>query len=105
MFFHGIVARFQSGGDLCVKRSDRQSAFAGMLTTDPAPLGSALARTPLCQRQVPPLVEEQRRLAEAILAGGVRRSTSAAFPQRFRRANQDRGWGRGSHHPGHDAGA
>jgi pimeloyl-ACP methyl ester carboxylesterase len=41
-----------------------------MLVVDPAALGSALARTTLRQRQERPLVAEQRRLAQAILAGG-----------------------------------
>jgi pimeloyl-ACP methyl ester carboxylesterase len=41
-----------------------------MLATDPAALGSALARTTLRQRRERPLVADQRRLAEAILAGG-----------------------------------
>jgi pimeloyl-ACP methyl ester carboxylesterase len=41
-----------------------------MLTTDPAALGSALARTTLRLRQERPLVADQRRLAKAILAGG-----------------------------------
>jgi pimeloyl-ACP methyl ester carboxylesterase len=41
-----------------------------MLVVDPAALGSALARTTLRQRRERPLAAEQRRLAEAILAGG-----------------------------------
>jgi len=41
-----------------------------MLATDPAALGSALARTTLRLRRERPLVAEQRRLAEAILARG-----------------------------------
>jgi pimeloyl-ACP methyl ester carboxylesterase len=41
-----------------------------MLATDPAALGSALARTTLRQRRERPLVADQRRLAKAILAGG-----------------------------------
>jgi pimeloyl-ACP methyl ester carboxylesterase len=41
-----------------------------MLATDPAALGSALARTTLRQRRERPLVADQRRLAEAILARG-----------------------------------
>ena len=41
-----------------------------MLATDPAALGSALARTTLRLRQERPLVADQRRLAKAILAGG-----------------------------------
>ena len=41
-----------------------------MLVTDPAALGAALARTTLRQRRERPLVEEQRRLAKAILQGG-----------------------------------
>ncbi len=41
-----------------------------MLVVDPVALGSALARTTLRQRRERPLVAEQRRLAEAILAGG-----------------------------------
>ncbi len=41
-----------------------------MLVVDPATLGGALARTTLRQRRERPLAAEQRRLAEAILAGG-----------------------------------
>jgi pimeloyl-ACP methyl ester carboxylesterase len=41
-----------------------------MLATDPAALGSAPVRTTLRLRQERPLVAEQRRLAEAILARG-----------------------------------
>ena len=41
-----------------------------MLATDPAALGSALARTTLRQRRERPLVADQRRLAKTILAGG-----------------------------------
>jgi pimeloyl-ACP methyl ester carboxylesterase len=41
-----------------------------MLATDPAALGSALARTTLRLRQERPLVADQRRLAKAVLAGG-----------------------------------
>ncbi len=41
-----------------------------MLVTDPAALGSALARTTLRLRQERQLVADQRRLAKAILAGG-----------------------------------
>jgi pyruvate dehydrogenase E2 component (dihydrolipoamide acetyltransferase) len=41
-----------------------------MLATDPAALGSALARTTLRLRQERPLVADQRRLAKAILAAG-----------------------------------
>jgi pimeloyl-ACP methyl ester carboxylesterase len=41
-----------------------------MLATDPAALGSALARTTLRLRQERPLVADQRRLAKAILASG-----------------------------------
>ena len=41
-----------------------------MLATDPAALGSALARTTLRLRQERPLVADQRRLAKTILAGG-----------------------------------
>ena len=41
-----------------------------MLAADPAALGSALARTTLRLRRERPLVAEQRRLAEAIFAGG-----------------------------------
>jgi pimeloyl-ACP methyl ester carboxylesterase len=41
-----------------------------MLATDPAALGSPLARTTLRQRQERPLVQEQRRLLHAVLAGG-----------------------------------
>ncbi len=41
-----------------------------MLATDPAALGSALARTTLRQRRERPLIADQRRLAKAILAAG-----------------------------------
>jgi pyruvate dehydrogenase E2 component (dihydrolipoamide acetyltransferase) len=41
-----------------------------MLATDPAALGSALARTTLRLRQERPLVADQRRLSGAIVAGG-----------------------------------
>jgi pyruvate dehydrogenase E2 component (dihydrolipoamide acetyltransferase) len=41
-----------------------------MLVVDPATIGSALARTTLRQRRERPLVAEQRRLAQAILARG-----------------------------------
>jgi pimeloyl-ACP methyl ester carboxylesterase len=41
-----------------------------MLATNPAALGSSLARTTLRLRQERPLVAEQRRLAEVILGGG-----------------------------------
>jgi pimeloyl-ACP methyl ester carboxylesterase len=41
-----------------------------LLATDPASLGSALARTTLRQRAERPLVAEQRRLARALMAGG-----------------------------------
>ena len=56
--------------------------WLAMLVVDPAALGSALARTTLRQRQERPLVAEQRRLAQSILAGGrqafdVRRSLAA----------------------------
>ena len=44
--------------------------WLNMLATDPSALGSALARTTLRLRQERPLVAEQRRLAEAILAHG-----------------------------------
>ena len=43
--------------------------WLNMLATDPAALGSALARTTLRQRQERPLVAEQRRLLQAILTG------------------------------------
>ena len=46
------------------------TAWLHMLVVDPVALGSALARTTLRQRRERPLVAEQRRLAEAILAGG-----------------------------------
>ena len=54
-----------------------------MLVIDPAALGSALARTTLRQRRERPLVAEQRRLAEAILAG---RPTGDRRPRPSRRA-------------------
>jgi pimeloyl-ACP methyl ester carboxylesterase len=41
-----------------------------MLVVDPTAIGSALARTTLRQRRERPLVAEQRRLAQAIFAGG-----------------------------------
>ncbi|HEY1782346.1 MAG TPA: acetoin dehydrogenase dihydrolipoyllysine-residue acetyltransferase subunit [Roseiarcus sp.] len=44
--------------------------WLNMLATDPAALGSSLARTTLRLRRERPLVAEQRRLAEAILARG-----------------------------------
>ena len=44
--------------------------WLNMLATDPAALGSSLARTTLRLRKERPLVAEQRRLAKAILAGG-----------------------------------
>jgi pimeloyl-ACP methyl ester carboxylesterase len=44
--------------------------WLNMLVVDPVTLGSALARTTLRQRQERPLVAEQRRLAQSILAGG-----------------------------------
>jgi pimeloyl-ACP methyl ester carboxylesterase len=44
--------------------------WLNMLASDPAALGSALARTTLRQRQERPLVAEQRRLLPAMLAGG-----------------------------------
>jgi pimeloyl-ACP methyl ester carboxylesterase len=44
-------------------------AWLNMLATDPAALGSALARTTLRQRQERPLVAEQRRLLQAVLKG------------------------------------
>ena len=44
--------------------------WLNMLATDPAALGSALARTTLRLRRERPLVAEQRRLAEAILGRG-----------------------------------
>jgi len=43
--------------------------WLNMLATDPAALRSALARTTLRQRQERPLVAEQRRLLQAVLAG------------------------------------
>ena len=43
--------------------------WLNMLATDPAALGSALARTTLRLRQERPLVAEQRRLLQAMLAG------------------------------------
>ena len=54
-------------------QADTEAALTpwlNMLATDPAALGSALARTTLRLRQERPLVAEQRRLAEAILARG-----------------------------------
>ncbi len=54
-------------------RADTEAALTPwlhMLVTDPAALGSALARTTLRQRRERPLVAEQRRLAKAILRGG-----------------------------------
>jgi pimeloyl-ACP methyl ester carboxylesterase len=54
-------------------RADTEAALTPWLhmpATDPAALGSALARTTLRQRQERPLVAEQRRLAAAIFAGG-----------------------------------
>ena len=54
-------------------QADTEAALApwlNMLATDPAALGSALARTTLRLRQERPLVADQRRLAKAILAGG-----------------------------------
>ena len=53
-----------------------------MLVTDPAALGSALARTTLRQRPERPLVAEQRRLAKAILAGGRQAIDVRDFSQR-----------------------
>jgi pimeloyl-ACP methyl ester carboxylesterase len=44
--------------------------WLNMLVVDPASLGSALSQTTLRQRRERPLVAGQRRLAEAILAGG-----------------------------------
>jgi len=44
--------------------------WLNMLATDPAALGSALARTTLRLRRERPLVAEQRRLADAIFSGG-----------------------------------
>jgi pimeloyl-ACP methyl ester carboxylesterase len=46
------------------------TAWLNMLVVDPVALGSALARTTLRHRQERPLVAEQRRLAQSILAGG-----------------------------------
>jgi pimeloyl-ACP methyl ester carboxylesterase len=43
--------------------------WLNMLATDPDALGSSLARTTLRQRQERPLVAEQRRLLQAVLAG------------------------------------
>jgi len=54
-------------------QADTEAALAPwlhMLVVDPASLGAALARTTLRQRRERPLVAEQRRLAEAVLAGG-----------------------------------
>ena len=54
-------------------QADTEAALATwlhLLVVDPAALGSALARTTLRQRRERPLVAEQRRLAEAIFAGG-----------------------------------
>jgi pimeloyl-ACP methyl ester carboxylesterase len=54
-------------------QADTEAALTpwlNMLATDPAALGSALARTTLRQRRERPLVADQRRLAKAILAGG-----------------------------------
>ena len=54
-------------------QADTEAALTpwlNMLATDPAALGSALARTTLRLRQERPLVAEQRRLAESILARG-----------------------------------
>jgi pimeloyl-ACP methyl ester carboxylesterase len=54
-------------------QADTEAALTpwlNMLATDPAALGSALARTTLRLRQERPLVAEQRRLAAAILARG-----------------------------------
>ena len=54
-------------------QADTEAALTpwlNMLATDPAALGSALARTTLRLRQERPLVAEQRRLAETILARG-----------------------------------
>ena len=69
-----------------------------MLATDPAALGSALARTTLRLRQERPLVADQRRLAKAILAGG-RQSDRCARPSCSSRiADQDSGRVSRSHH-------
>jgi pyruvate dehydrogenase E2 component (dihydrolipoamide acetyltransferase) len=54
-------------------QADTEAALTpwlNMLVTDPAALGSALARTTLRQRRERPLVAEQRRLAKAIFQGG-----------------------------------
>jgi pimeloyl-ACP methyl ester carboxylesterase len=54
-------------------RADTEAALTPwlhMLVVDPAALGSALARTTLRQRRERPLVAEQQRLADAMLAGG-----------------------------------
>jgi pimeloyl-ACP methyl ester carboxylesterase len=54
-------------------QADTEAALTpwlNMLATDPAALGSALARTTLRLRQERPLVAEQRRLAEVILRRG-----------------------------------
>ncbi len=53
-------------------QADTEAALTpwlNMLVTDPAALGSALARTTLRQRRERPLVAEQRRLLHAIVAG------------------------------------
>jgi pyruvate dehydrogenase E2 component (dihydrolipoamide acetyltransferase) len=60
-FFDGFL---QAGTEAAL------TPWLNMLATDPAALGSALARTTLRQRQERPLVAEQRRLAEAIFVGG-----------------------------------
>jgi pimeloyl-ACP methyl ester carboxylesterase len=60
-FFHGFLQADTEAG---------LTPWLHMLVVDPAALGAALARTTLRQRRERPLVAEQRRLAEAILAGG-----------------------------------
>jgi len=60
-FFDGFL---QAGTEAAL------TPWLDMLATDPAALGSALARTTLRLRRERPLVAEQRRLAETILARG-----------------------------------
>jgi pimeloyl-ACP methyl ester carboxylesterase len=60
-FFDGFLQAETEGG---------LTPWLHMLVVDPAALGSALARTTLRQRRERPLVAEQRRLAQAIFAGG-----------------------------------
>ena len=57
------------GGFLQADTEAGLTPWLNMLASDPAALGSALARTTLRQRQERPLVAEQRRLLAAILAG------------------------------------